>query len=221
VLTAHIDPYNDEPGKFTNGYYEVSINGYAHYMDWEGIGEDPAKLRNDETWTMNHLTVSGDHQGADKPDILTANGGAAYVGAVREGDNENNGMRLSVDFDHYAYQFNPLPPEATNRLNIQISGKVKASCHPAWITYATVDNLIDHREKPDAEGDRMPSAGVMTLATDNRRGTQRAVFGLNPTTEKAQVTIKNDVYPSWRSIIEGSSCEVFQDIIDRINPLLP
>jgi hypothetical protein len=133
-------------------------------------------------------------------------------------------MRLSIDFDHYTYQFNPLPAETTNPLDIQISGKVKASCHPAWATYETVENLIDDQNNLDAEGDRMPSAGVMTLATDDKSGTKRAIFELNTGTDKAEVSIVNssapvgDTYESWRNIIEGSSCEIFQDIIDRVLP---
>jgi len=225
-IDMSIVPHDDAAGEVPNALYTVSVDGYFQGEKWEGSSTDGGTLIDDETWTFNNLTLEADHQGAGKPDIIMASGSAGYVGAVREGDTENNGLQLSVGFDKYAYQFDPSDDDAIEY--VTISGKVQASCHPEWITYATVETLEDNRTIRDASGttdlggDRMPHSGVMTVETDNTSGKAEATFSQYTSekgNEKAQITIETEdeskTYKSWREIIEGSSCEYFQEIIDR------
>jgi hypothetical protein len=217
-IDISIDPYDNAAATIPNARYAAALNGYWRGQKWDGSSQGGGTLVNDETWTMNHLVVAVDHQGPGKPDIISASGGAAYLGSVREGDNEHNGMRLSIDFDRYTFLFNPVAAGSQTPLDIQIGGKVKASCHPAWAIYSTTENLIDDPGVRDSRGDRMSSTGEMRIGVSNKDGLARATFGINSGTDKAQVTIMSDTYPSWRNIIEGSSCEIFQDIIDRVLP---
>jgi len=212
--------HDDLAGSIPNALYVLKVDGDFRGQKWDGSSDGSGTLINDETWTFDNLTVEGDHQGVDKPDILRASGSATYLGTVREGDTENNGMELSVGFDQYAYQFDPTDDIRIE--NIKISGKVQASCHPDWITYTTPETLIDQggllTGLKDAEGDRMPYIGMMTIATESTTGEAEAVFDDNGTNAQVTITAEDgsDTYESWRSIIEGSSCQVFQEIIDRI-----
>ena len=212
--------HDDIAGTIPNALYTLKVDGDVRGQKWDGSSDGSGTLVNDETWSFDNLIIEGDHQGVDKPDILRASGSATYIGTVREGDTANNGMELSVGFDQYAYQFDPTDDIRIE--NIKISGKVQASCHPDWIMYATPEILIDQggllTGLKDAEGDRMPYSGTMTISTDNTTGEAKAEFADNGTNAEVTITAEDGshTYESWRSIIDGSSCAVFQEIIDRV-----
>jgi len=82
--------------------------------------------------------------------------------------------------------------------------------------------LIRQRDAKYREDSRAMDAQIKEANRNYDKGRNNIEKG----NEKAQVTIKTEVesatYNSWRSIIEGSSCEVFQEIIDRtIGGMLP
>jgi len=99
----------------------------------------------------------------------------------------------------------------------ELRGGMDASCHKGGlIEYATLVTLEDINATRDSEGDRMPSAGRMSMT----------IPGYNPSPVvfseaggSAQVAITSGentvIYPSWRSITTTSSCAVFQEMIDR------
>jgi hypothetical protein len=221
--------YNNEAGNIPNALYTLKVDGDFRGQKWDGSSDGTGTLVNDETWTFNNLTLEGDHQGVGQPDIIRAFGSASYVGSVREGDEDHNGIELSVAFDKYAYQFDPTDNNTRIIENIKISGKVQASCHPDWVTYMTPEVLIDQggllNGLKDAENDRMPHSGKMTIATESTTGEAEALFTDNGNNAEVTITTEDGshTYESWRSIIDGSSCQVFQEIIDRIDlgTLLP
>ena len=77
----------------------LGLNGTYRGQKWTGPIDD-SPLLNDETYTINKLTFTLTNE---EETILSANGSASYVGTVREGDEENNGLEVSIAFDNLAY----------------------------------------------------------------------------------------------------------------------
>jgi hypothetical protein len=211
-------------GNLEDGIYTLAIDGYLYGKKWDQNGT----IVNDETWAMNDFILEGIHRGAVNEDTITARGEVSYHGSTREGDVENPSMDLSLAFDDFSYTMLYIDKFD---VNVTISGSLKASCYPATVSYTTTQTLVDDNRILDADGRRMPSQGSMKLKTSRTSGSATAQFNsvVDPDrslSEKATVEITDfqgntETYSSWREIVEGSSCEIIQEILDRNLPLLP
>jgi len=189
----------------------IGIDGTYQNEKWAyGAADDSAPKTNDETWTFTGLNLSA----PDTTDGFTilADGGADYVGTVRLGDEVNNGMVLFIAFDNMSYAV------TGNTLNsdVTITGGIKASCHPELVTYSTTATMNDLRDILDADGNRMPSKGNMSMSVPGFN----AVPALFEGQTTAQVTITTSevptVYNGWRAITTTSSCAELQTILDKV-----
>jgi len=178
---------------------------------------DGGILINDEEYIVKNFTIDMDLVDGEA-DTLATTGSVAYKGRVRENDPTNPNLTLTLNFDKYKY----IMDGPTEDLTIKTTGTVGASCLGGAINYTTSTILNDVNSSLDARGDRFPSSGEMGISSidleiGQPRNTQATIV-FSPS--NAAITTNNDVqnYDSWRTIIEGSSCEILQDIIDRTLP---
>ncbi len=190
----------------------LGINGTYQNEKWSPAGVVTDPKVNDELWTFTGLNLSS-------PDTaqgftVLADGGASYDGKIRLGDTTNPSLVLGIDFSNLSYAVTG----DTLNSDVTITGGVKASCQPELVTYGTTATMNDLRDIPDADGNRMPSKGSMSMSIPGYNAAP-ALFEAPGT---AQVTITasegTTVYDSWRAITTTSSCAELQTIIDRVVP---
>lgn len=193
----------------------IALNGFIRGQYWNGTIEEN-NLTNDEAWAFEDFNLVHDNMNRDVyNNNVIADGKAAYVGAVRRGDTENPDLNLSLEFDKLTY----LMDGAENQdANVKVAGSVKASCVDRIITYTTGDDglqdLTDVRDDNDA---RMPLSGKMGIGLEGYVPSSAKFSGLGGNSSvdlKSQISSQN--YDSWRSITDGSNCQIMQDILDRL-----
>lgn len=213
------EPYAQTSGSIDDAKYTLALDGVIEGKKWEGPADGSGTLVDHEKWYMENFELVADHQGL-QGDSLKTSGKLSYEGIVREGDTANNGIKLFVGFDNLTYAFTPMESSSED-VNVSVSGKVNASCHPYYAVYSTPVTLEDYAAVRDAEGDRMASAGTMTVAVEGKEGTATAEFEESGSNAAFVMTVDDNstTYESWRAVIDGSSCAGLQEIIDRYLPI--
>jgi hypothetical protein len=91
--------HNDD--KFTLG-----LDATVHGQYWDSEDHSDENLINDELWIMDKFALSLER--GDTASTISADGSASYLGAIRQGDEENNGLALSISFNNMSYTTTPL-----------------------------------------------------------------------------------------------------------------
>lgn len=193
----------------TNG---LMIDGTYHAEKWAPSSSPTDPKINDETWIFRKLNLASGRTVNGLS--IVADGGASYVGTVREGDEGNNGMKLAIDFTNLTYAMTG----SLSNTDVTVSGGVSASCHPDVVTYTTPGILNDLNNVRDAAANRMPNSGKMNIGLSGYKAAS-AEFSA-PGTAQLSITASDGakIYDSWRAITTTSSCASLQKIIDRIIP---
>jgi len=187
----------------------IAIDGDYHAV--KANDNDFTDIRNDEKWDFDDVELILDL--TDRS--LSADGTASYIGAVREGDTDNNGMELSVGFKELKYT----KSADTEDFDVTITGAANASCFPQYVTYQTVNTMHDENSTRDANGSRMPSTGDMSVTVN---GYEPVTASFNATAGNAEITLESategpTTYGSWRAITTTSGCKDLQEILDRFS----